>query len=226
MPATVRHMKTLPTLVFTTFSVVAYCQVYSTIHIDAHLQTRLAENTLADTQHLRETVYAEDVPADKALAERLKPITANTKRIDTTRRWTRIVSKELWNTTEGGEAEYYYQGDELEKIVARRYGETGQQVTEYYILSGQLSFVRETIKEYNRPVYYDSSAMTENTDTEAFDTAQTRVVERRSYLIDGKMIYHSDGQHRSSPLATDYILQEQRRINAEYEELVKPRARK
>lgn len=48
-----------------------------------------------------------------------------------------------FESTEGGEAKYYYQKNKLEKIITRIFGESGQILTEYYLLNGQLSFVYE-----------------------------------------------------------------------------------
>ena len=42
-----------------------------------------------------------------SLTKRLKPIRANFKRINAINRWTSIVSKDIEETLEGGEAKYY-----------------------------------------------------------------------------------------------------------------------
>ena len=73
------------------------------------------------------------------MTERFKQIRANFKRINSIANWTNIDTKELWETTEGGEAKYYYQNGQLEKIVTLQFGETLQQLTEYYLMNGQIT---------------------------------------------------------------------------------------
>lgn len=46
-------------------------------------------------------------------------------------------------STEGGEAKYYYDGNTLKKIVARLYFETGDLYTEYYIKNNKVYFIYE-----------------------------------------------------------------------------------
>jgi hypothetical protein len=58
------------------------------------------------------------------MVESLKPIRENFKRINSTSQWTTITQQELWESTEGGEAKFYYTGNKLEKIVTRHLGET------------------------------------------------------------------------------------------------------
>lgn len=98
-----------------------------------------------DTVKLKETFNEEDLPANDYLTDRLKPIRENFKRINSITNWTSIDTEELSESTEGGEAKFYYQNGQLEKIVTRHYGETFQLLTEYYLLNGQLSFVFEKL---------------------------------------------------------------------------------
>ena len=174
-----------------------------------------------DTIQLRETFNEEDLLVNEYLTERLKPIRANFKRINSITNWTNIDTKELWETTEGGEAKYYYQNGQLEKIVTRHFGETFQQLTEYYLMDGQLSFVFEKSYKYNRPMYYDTTAMKENNDTEAFDFEKSEIVEDRSYFENGKLLHQLNNQDCGSPFADDYLLEEQKRIKTDFEKLIK-----
>jgi len=174
-----------------------------------------------DTIQLRETFNEEDLPVNEYLTERLKPIRENFKRINSFTNWTFIDTKELWETTEGGEVKYYYQNGQLEKIVTRHFGETFQQLNEYYLMNGQLSFVFEKTYKYNRPMYYDTTAMKENNDTEAFDFEKSEIVEDRSYFENGKLLHQLNNQDCGSPFADDYLLEEQKRIKTDFEKLIK-----
>lgn len=174
-----------------------------------------------DTVQLTETFNQEDVPANEYLTEELQPIRANFKRINTIAHWTAVDSQDLWEATEGGIAKFYYQNGQPEKIVARQYGETFQQLTEYYLLRGQLSFVFEKTYRYNLPMYYDSAAMKKNKDTEAFDFDQSEITETRSYFKNGQLLHQLNNQDCGSPFAEDYLRKEGKRINTDFEKLIK-----
>jgi len=92
-----------------------------------------ADSLQRDTVELRETFNQEDLPVNEYLTERLKPIRANFKRINSIVDWTAIKTKDVWETTEGGEAKFYYLNGQLEKITTRHFGETFQLLTEYYL---------------------------------------------------------------------------------------------
>ena len=173
-----------------------------------------------DTFQLKETFNEEDIPVNEYLTDRLKPIRTNFKRINSITNWTSVDTEELSGSTEGGEAKYYFQKAQLEKIVARHYGETIQLQKEYYLLKGQLSFVFERRHKYNRPLYYDSTAMKENNDTEAFDFDKSEVIEDRSYFENGKLLHQINNQDSGSPFAYTYLLEEQKRIKAEFDRLI------
>lgn len=174
-----------------------------------------------DTVELKETFNEEDLPVNEYLTDKLKPIRANFKRINSITNWTSIDTKELSESTEGGEAKFYYQNGQLEKIVARHYGETFQLLTEYYLLNGQLSFVFEKRHKYNRPLYYDTTAMKENNDTEAFDFDKSEIIEDSSYFDNGKLLHQINNQDCGSPFADDYLLEEQKRIRTDFDKLIR-----
>ncbi len=179
-----------------------------------------------DTIELKETFSEEDLPVNEYLTNRLKPIRANFKRINSITNWTSIDTKELSESTEGEEAKFYYQNGQLEKIATRHYGETFQLLTEYYLLKGQLSFVFEKRHKYNRPLYYDTTAMKENNDTEAVDIDKSEIIEDRSYFENGKLLHQINNQDCGSPFADDYLLEEQKRIKRDFDKLVKQTKKK
>jgi hypothetical protein len=173
-----------------------------------------------DTGTLRETFNEEDIAVNGYLTERLKPVRENFKRINSIAKWTSIVSKDIWETNEGGDAKFYYQDGKLEKIVTSHFGETFQQLTEFYLLNGKLSFVFEKSYKYNRPIYYDTKAMKENNDTVAFDIKKSEIEEVRSYFENANLLHQISNQHRDSPPADDYLHEEQKRIKSNFGKIV------
>jgi hypothetical protein len=186
------------------------------------VQTKTASDTLYKTVVIPEASFNQvDTPITEYLIARLKPIRANFKRINSITNWTSTEKKELWETLEGGEATFYYLDGRLEKIIARNFGETFQKLNEYYLLNGYLSFVFEKSYKYNRPMYYDSTAMKENNDTEIFDFDKSEIKEDRSYFENKRLIYQLNNQDYGSPLADDYLQGEQKRILTNFEKLMK-----
>ncbi len=171
--------------------------------------------------NLKESINKEDEIVNDYLNKELKPIRENFKRINSISNWTLIDKKELWETTEGGEAHYFYTNDKLEKIITRHFGEMFQKLTEYYLLNNELSFVFEKSFKYNRPIYYDSTMMKENNDSEVFDIKKSEITENRSYFINGKLIHQANNQDCGSPTADDYFADEQIRLKNMYNELIK-----
>jgi hypothetical protein len=178
------------------------------------------KNSRQDTSLLKETSNKEDAIENEYLLNKLKPIRANFKRINSTTKWTKKAEKDLWISTEGGDAIYYYSGNKIEKVTARVFGEMGQSLTEYYLMNGQLSFVFEKEYHYNRPFYYDSTQARENNDT-AYDDKETKMIETRSYFDKGKLIHQINNQDCGSPFSDAYLSKEQKRIKEEFEEIMK-----
>ncbi|AIM37633.1 hypothetical protein KO02_13820 [Sphingobacterium sp. ML3W] len=174
-----------------------------------------------DTIQIRETFNKEDLTVNEYLTGRLKPIRANFKRINSIANWTSIITEDIWESTEGGVAKYYYLNGTLEKILSRHLGETGQLLTEYYLQDGQLSFVFEKSYQYNRPIYQDATLMKELGDTEIFDMAKSQITEDRNYFENGELIHQFSNLDCGAPFASDYLLQEQKRINEDFNRLMK-----
>jgi hypothetical protein len=164
-----------------------------------------------------------DLPGNEYLLSKLKPIRENFKRINSIRKWSSVVTKDNNESTEGGEVKFYYLNGSLQKVIARQFGETFQNLNEYYLLDGKLSFVLEKSYKYNRPIYYDSTVMKENKDTETFNFNKSEIIEDRSYFQNGKMIHQISNQDCGAPFADEYLLQEEKRIKTEYAKLLKSR---
>jgi len=212
--------QTIYILTFLVFTSCGQSNSENTTTTTANTDTVTPNDFKTDSVKLKETYNEEDLPVNEYLTDRLKPIRANFKRINSNTKWASIDTEELSETTEGGEAKFYYQNGQLEKIVARHYGETFQLLTEYYLLNGQLSFVFEKRHKYNRPLYYDSTAMKENNDIEAFDFDKSEIIEDRSYFESGSLLHQINSQDCGSPFTNDYLLEEQKRIKADFDKLI------
>ena len=162
----------------------------------------------------------EDIIFNDYLVERLKPIRTNFERINSIDKWSSITNKELWETTEGGDASFYYTNDDIEKIITMEYGETFQKVTEYYFLMDEISFVIEKTCKYNRQIYYDSTAMIANNDTEVFDFEKSEVIVDKSYFEKGKLIHQICDGDCGAPFSDDYLLEEEIRIKSKVNFLI------
>jgi len=156
-----------------------------------------------------------------SLQEALQPIKENFKRINATKQWTLIEPIELFESTEGGEAKYYYADTTLEKISAQYLGETYQILTEYYLLNNALSFSFEKVYKYNRPIYWDSTAMVENNDNQVWDFEKSEITEKRSYFTNGKLFHQINSQNSTDLTNQAYIKEENLAIQTEFEKLLK-----
>jgi hypothetical protein len=181
----------------------------------------------SDTVKIKESFMENDIAVNEYLTDRLKPIRANFKRINSITQWSSIKKKDIeGESAEGGEAVFYEQKGRLEKITARLYGEMGQVLTEYYLLNGHLSFVFEKIYTYNRPMFYDVKVMKENHDTEAFDFKKSEVEENRNYFEKRKLVHVTNSLDCGAPFSSDYIEGEQKRIFEAFQKLLKLRKEK
>lgn len=165
---------------------------------------------------LKESFQKDDYAVNEYLQSALKPIRENFKRLNSISEWEKIESKEIHETTEGGEIKYYYHDSNLEKIIVHLYAETGQQLNEYYLLHNELSFVLEQSVKYSRPSYWDSTQMKENKEIQTFNIDSSEIVEDRSYFKKGELLHQYNNQDCGSPFAPEYLMKEEKRIIADY----------
>ena len=173
---------------------------------------------------LQESSKEDDIPVNDYLIEELKPTRENFKKINSisTSEWLLVLNKNIeGKSTEGGEANFYYYNDSLYKIIERNFGESLQELNEYYLLNGKLSFVFEKRYNYNRPIYWDSTTMKENNDNQIFDINKSEIIETRSYFENNGLIHQLYSQDCGAPFTGDYLQQEQKRILANFDELIK-----
>ncbi|MDR4953707.1 hypothetical protein REB14_16130 [Chryseobacterium sp. ES2] len=175
-----------------------------------------------DTVKIKETFNEKDTAKTEDLKDRLKPIQANFKRINSMTKWTSVKKKDIeGESAEGGEAVFYYTHKKLEKVIARHYGEMGQVLIEYYLLNGQLSFVFEKEYRYNRPLFYDTKAMKENKDTEAFDFKKSEITLTRNYFENGNIIFINNTAGRGFTISADYPAEQEKKIKEDFKRLLK-----
>ncbi len=141
------------------------------------------------------------------------------RRINEISRWTSVVTRSPERSLEGGEAKFYFTGTRLEKIIVRDYGEMYQQLTEYYLRNGQLSFVVEEKANYNMPFYLDSTAAAAAGETEFFDIQKSEVIETRYYFEDGALANLVSPQDCGAPWAAGFIKDEEKRLKGELKSL-------
>ena len=92
-----------------------------------------------------------------------------------------------------------------------------QQITEYYLLDENLSFVFDKMYYYNRPISYDEEAMKENGDTETFDLEKSTIIESRNYFENNKLLQIiSNGEDLSATDTTEI----ENNIKSNYKKLI------
>lgn len=175
-----------------------------------------------DTVKMGETLIDKDTTGSKSLKNRIKPIQANFKSINSVTKWTSVKKKDIeGESAEGGEATFYYTDKGLEKVIARHYGEMGQMLIEYYLMNGQLSFVFEKEYRYNRPLFYDIKAMKENNDMEAFDLKKSKVIMTRNYFENGNIIMITNTTGRGFNIRADYPYEQEKNLTESFKKLLK-----
>lgn len=78
-------------------------------------------------------------------------------------------------SSEGGQAEVYYDGDDLKKMIVTHYGEIGKIRTEYYVDDGAVFFIYVKRTEYDKPMHEKGSKV-------------SSIEEDRYYFYQDKMI--------------------------------------
>ena len=177
------------------------------------------EGVNASKDSLSQANSTSDTTYQEYMGERLKPIRANTARINGFQGWTKVDKRKADETAEGGSAEYYFIKDTLLKITVFQFAETGKIIRDFYTRNSELSFVLEKTYKYNRPMTWDSTAMKENHDTEVFDGDNPEAIVDESYFENGVLIRQINNQDCGSPFAEDYLKEEQVRLKAEFQKL-------
>lgn len=191
--------------------------------VDSAVTTRPPrKSTAVRRRPLVSPIPESDTEADTSgaseLAPQLRTIRANFKWLNSISEWP-LVTRHQLDSGEGGELTAYWYGRQPDKMLVRRYGETYQALTEYYLLRGELSFVFEKVRHYNRPIYYGAKQARQNHDDQAFDIHKSELEETRSYFSRGQLI-HQIRRPVVSP--TDRLRRtEQQRLLADFTEMLR-----
>lgn len=203
--------------------------LFAALATACQFNTKDKNNSKDSTQAFLDSIPAQPVDtgrvlipiADETWKKRLSPIEANVNRINAIEKWTNLFSKELDVSTEGGDASFYQNQGNTEKIVVNVFGETFQEHNEYYLLNKQLSYAFEKKYQYNRPIYYDSTAMKENNDSVSFDFNKSTLVRNRYYFENGRIVYASMDDKIDTASSGKVLSEETKRIIEFYSTLQK-----
>ncbi|MBU0647164.1 hypothetical protein KKC67_01200 [Patescibacteria group bacterium] len=114
----------------------------------------------------------------------------------------KIVEKDIpEESTEGGTAVYYFENENLKKIVATYLGESGKTVNEYYYKNEKLIFVLNQRCEYNVPIY-----------DEFFDIKKSNIFEIRYYFNENKLIMWIDEEKKEIDMNSDVFKEKEDEI--------------
>lgn len=152
-----------------------------------------------------------------AVTAKIKPIQNNFTQINATKKFDKVKSVDIHESTDGGTITYYYKNNALQKVVATNYGESGKNLIEYYLLKGKLSFVYEQDFAYNVPYYMDKAKAKELGDSEYFDPKKTKIRKNRSYFDNGKIIYQIMDKDFPEIGGHPTYTMEQKRINKDFD---------
>lgn len=149
---------------------------------------------------LQETFNETDIPRTEYRIEKLKPIRENFKRINSISEWdsiqTRVVST-------SGKVKFYYADKRLQKVIVRSGEGVNEELTEYYLLKGELSFVYEK--------YFEKFPSME----------KPEIVETKYYFEKGKLLHMINSHDCGTPFSDDYVLTEEKRLKKKFEQLMK-----
>ena len=198
--------------------IIVSCKKKETVkdNIDKNFTKENSKLYIKDSFKIEESFNQIDSTFDKSLDEKLSPIKENFKRINSieNKNWSSIKSKFLEGSTEGGEVTYYRWKNNLEKISAKQYGETYQVLTEYYLLSGKLSFVYQKALKYNLPIYMNNP---DENSKEVFDYKKSKIYESRYYFENGILIKQISDENSTS----EYLKERQEEILKNFNKVMK-----
>ncbi len=137
----------------------------------------------------------------------IKSIQLHYQKINSKKDWKEIASFDLLDGD--SETVLYYSKIGLEKLVQTNFGEIGKLITEYYFVNNKLSFVFEQQYHYN----YQPSM-------KEYDPKKTDIDESRNYFKNDMLFHQTNNKDCESPFASDYIIDEDKRIKEEYQRVL------
>lgn len=109
--------------------------------------------TKTDTSENTDSTKLVENDSNTIAKDSLSLVKANYERIHAIQNWDKIDSAQIHESTEGGQVNYYFKNNVLEKMRASHYGESGFTHVDYYLLNNELSFVFEDVYQYNAHMY-------------------------------------------------------------------------
>jgi len=103
------------------------------------------------------------------------------------KKYTMKTVDDLTNAT-GGKIAGYYRDEEVKKIYAEHFGETGRTFSEYYFDDGMLIQIIKQEFIYNRPQSYTEEKAKLDKDTEWYDDKKTKLEIYHYYFSKNKLI--------------------------------------
>ena len=176
----------------------AYNGVFFTRNVTAAKLT--GKEPVKEKYMLEETFNNTDVPANDYLTGKLKPIRENFKRVNSISEWDSIQTRIVATS---GRVKFYYADKKVQKVINRSGQGIHQELIEYYLLKGELSFVCEK--------YFDKEDSLE----------KPEIVETKYYFEKGKLLHMINSHDCGAPFAADYLLNEEKRLKKQFEQLVK-----
>jgi len=184
-------------------------------------QTLMLPVNLNDTVLLQETLGEKDTTEiDENLLQKLQPIRENFESINSKNEWDSVVVKKMLIDDRNVRARLFYSEGEIEKIVIRHSVEDHQELTEFYLLNGELSFVYE--KEYWYLQYYKLDEYDEKKQKkEKYSIALESSNETKSYFENGILIYKWDKEDCCDPFPKFHLMNEEERITDIFNKIIK-----
>jgi len=176
----------------------AYTGVLFTRNVNA--AKLISAGEASSTYNLKETYNEEDISVKEYLIKELNPIRENFRRINSISDWDTVLKRVV---PPAEKLRFYFTGKKLEKVISRNGDGINQELTEYYLLRGELSFVYEK--------YFDKEDNFE----------KPEIVETKYYFGKGKLLHMANSHDCGAPFADDYLLNEEKRIKKHFEQLLK-----
>jgi predicted RNase H-like nuclease (RuvC/YqgF family) len=114
-------------------------------------EVQLDNTTKSD---LNDTIKKKEETIETELTDeqKIRRIESEYKQINNNLRKYNKKTRELTGfSTEGGELEVFSSGDEIKKLTAMLYGETGKRLEEYYYENGKLIYIYCKLSHYDKP---------------------------------------------------------------------------
>lgn len=196
-------------------------KVIKSVEIEESNDSTIAVIPLLEYFILKESFNKDDAIVNNYLSNELQPIRENFRRVNSITEWSRIDSVNLEESIKGGMADFYYKKNNvLEKIIVKYFAEEYQELNEYYLLEGELSFILERSSDYSRTVFMDSAEMKldEYGHLNFYDNSEIQT--DRSYFKKRQLLHKLESGDCGSPFAKEYIESEQKRLLDQFDKLI------